>query len=136
MKVKLADVLEAIEMADQFSEYFIDRETGEMIWISDMTMTEEEKELACEQLDIHGFYRLPASYDIREYDMMEEFIDSLPESYKNKLKTTIRGKGAFRRFKNAIRQLDIDDQWYKFQTSEFKRKAIKWCEENDLEYED
>ena len=68
--------------------------------------------------------------------MMEEFIDSLPESYKDKLKATIRGKGAFRRFKTAIRQLDIDDQWYKFQTSEFKRKAIKWCEENDLEYED
>ena len=42
MKVKLADVLEAIEMADQFSEYFIDRETGEMIWISDMTMSVED----------------------------------------------------------------------------------------------
>ncbi|MDO5765685.1 MAG: UPF0158 family protein [Elusimicrobiales bacterium] len=95
MKVKLSEIMDAIEMADQYSEYFLDRETGEIIWISDMAMDSEEKEEACEQLDARGFYRLPTSFDIREYDMMEEFIYSLPEPVKGRLDRAIRGKGAF-----------------------------------------
>lgn len=135
MKVKLSDIIDAIEMANQYSESFLDRETGEIVWISEMAMTSDEQEEAYEQLDEHGFYRLPSTFDIREYDMMEEFIYSLPEPLQNKLEQVIRGKGAFRRFKNTIRYLGIEDEWYQYQASEYRRKAIEWCEENELEYE-
>ncbi len=135
MKVKLSDIIGAIEMANQYSESFLDRETGEIVWISEMAMTSDEQEEAYEQLDEHGFYRLPSTFDIREYDMMEEFIYSLPEPLQNKLEQVIRGKGAFRRFKNTIRYLGIEDEWYQYQASEYRRKAIEWCEENELEYE-
>lgn len=135
MKVKLSDIIGAIEMANQYSESFLDRETGEIVWISEMAMTSDEQEEAYEQLDEHGFYRLPSTFDIREYDMMEEFISSLPEPLQNKLEQVIRGKGAFRRFKNTIRYLGIEDEWYQYQASEYRRKAIEWCEENELEYE-
>ena len=30
MKVKLADIIDAIEMMDQYTEYFLDKETGEI----------------------------------------------------------------------------------------------------------
>ncbi len=136
MKVRLSDIIDAIEMADQYSEYFLDRETGEIVWISDMAMTSDEKEETCDQLDAHGFYRLPTSFDIREYDMMEEFIDSLPEPSWSRLEQVIQGKGAFRRFKDIIRQLGVGDQWYKFRSSEYKKHAIEWCKENNLEYEE
>ena len=135
MKVKLSDIIDAIEMANQYSESFLDRKTGEIVWISEMARTSDEQEEAYEQLDEHGFYRLPSTFDIREYDMMEEFIYSLPEPLQNKLEQVIRGKGAFRRFKNTIRYLGIEDEWYQYQASEYKRKAIEWCEENELEYE-
>ena len=135
MKVKLSDIIVAIEMANQYSESFLDRETGEIVWISEMAMTSDEQEEAYEQLDEHGFYRLPSTFDIREYDMMEEFIYSLPEPLQNKLEQVIRGKGAFRRFKNTIRYLGIEDEWYQYQASEYRRKAIEWCEEFELEYE-
>ncbi len=135
MKVKLSDIIDAIEMANQYSESFLDRKTGEIVWISEMAMTSDEQEEAYEQLDEHGFYRLPSTFDIREYDMMEEFIYSLPEPLQNKLEQVIRGKGAFRRFKNTIRYLGIEDEWYQYQAAEYRRKAIEWCEENELEYE-
>ena len=51
------------------------------------------------------------------------------------LEQVIRGKGAFRRFKNTIRYLGIEDEWYQYQASEYRRKAIEWCEKNELEYE-
>lgn len=136
MKVKLSDIIDAIEMADQFSENFLDRETGEIVWISDMAMSEDEKEEACDRLDEHGFYRLPTFYDIHEYDIMEEFVCSLPQPMQNKLSQAISGRGAFRRFKNTIRQLGIEEQWYEYQASAYRRKAIEWCKENQLVFEE
>lgn len=38
MKVKLVDIIDAIDRMDQYSEYFLDKETGEIEWISDMAM--------------------------------------------------------------------------------------------------
>ena len=136
MKVKLSDIITAIEMTDQDSENFLDRETGEVVWINDEVMDKDEIEEASEELDAHGFYRLPTSFEIHEYGMMEEFVESLPEPARNRLESAIRGKGAFRRFKDTIRQLGVADQWYEFQASGYRRKAIEWCIENNLEYEE
>lgn len=78
MKVKLSDIINAMEMTDQYSENFLDRITGEIVWISDLAMTSSEQEEAYDRLDEHGFYRLPTSFDIREYDMMENSLIPFP----------------------------------------------------------
>ncbi|MCR5624956.1 MAG: hypothetical protein K6G11_06880, partial [Lachnospiraceae bacterium] len=85
MKVKLSDIIGAIEMMDQYSEYFLDKETGEIEWVSDMTMTREEQEEIYDRLDVHGFYRLPTSFDIRDYDIMENFVNTLSGSTYDRL---------------------------------------------------
>ena len=77
MKVKLEDIIEAIEFTSDDIEYFLDQETGEIVMISDMTMTSEEKETACEALDEHGFYRLPTQWELRDYDTMEAFVEAI-----------------------------------------------------------
>ena len=59
MKVKLTDIIDVIEMTNQYTEYFLDKETGEIEWVSDMAMTQKEQEEICDRLDEHGFYRLP-----------------------------------------------------------------------------
>ena len=136
MKVKLSDIIDAIEMMDQYSEYFLDKETGKVEWVSDMAMNQEEQEEVYDRLDEHGFYRLPTSFDIRDYDIMEDFIDTLSGSNHDRLASAIQGKGAFRRFKDAVIRLGIDKQWYDFQADAYKRKAARWCEDNDIEYEE
>lgn len=44
MKIKLTDIMDAIEMMDQYSECFLNKRTGEIEWVSNMAMTTEEKE--------------------------------------------------------------------------------------------
>ena len=136
MKVKLSDIVDAIEEMDQYSEYFLDMETGKVEWVSDMTMTHDEKEEIYDRLDEHGFCRLPSSFDIREYDIMEDFVDTLPRAQQEALSSAIQGKGAFRRFKDSVYQMGFNKKWYAFQAEAFKRKAARWCEENDIEYEE
>ena len=136
MKVKLSYIIDAIEMTDQYSEYFLDKESGKVEWVSDMAMTREEQEDVYDRLDEHGFYRLPTSFDIRDYDIMEDFIGTLSGSNHDRLVSAIQGKGAFRRFKDNVIRLGIDKQWYDFQANAYKRKAARWCEDNDIEYEE
>ena len=135
MKVKLEDIIEAIEFTSDDIEYFLDQETGEIVMISDMTMTSEEKEAACEALDEHGFYRLPTQWELRDYDTMEAFVDNLSGLAQERLATAISGRGAFRRFKDEVRRLGLEDEWYAWHDDAYRRKAIEWCEENGIEYE-
>lgn len=136
MKVKLSDILEAFELNGRYSEYFLDQETGEVVQVNDMMMTQDEKDEIYDRLDEHGFYRLPTSFDIRDYDIMDAFVDTLSGTRREKLLTAISGRGAFGNFKNQIRTLGIQQQWYDFQAAAYKRKAIEWCEENELEWEE
>ena len=103
--------------------------------INDMVMSTSEKEEAYDQLDEHGFYRLPDQRDIDDYRTMEEFISTLSGSAAARLSSAISGRGAFRRFKDTVHSLGLSDQWYEFEDSAHKRIAIRWCEENGLEWE-
>ena len=135
MKVKLVDIIDAIDMVDQSSEYFLDKETGEIEWISDMTMSRDEQDEIYDRLDEHGFYRLPTSFELRDYDIMEEFIEGLPEAVQGRMYSAIQGRGAFRRFRDMIIKMGIEQVWYDFKADTYKRKAARWCEENGIEYE-
>ena len=136
MKVKLSEIMEAIETSNEYSENFLDCETGELVWVSEMAMTREEMDEIYNRLDEHGFYRLPTSFDIREYDLMRRFVSSFPEKARNRLAKAINGKGAFGRFRDTIRQMGVDEQWYAYREAAYREKTIEWCEDNGLEYEE
>ena len=48
--------------------------------------------------------------------------------------SSIKGSGAFQRFKNKIHHYGIADEWYKYKDEALKELAIEWCEENEIEY--
>jgi len=67
---------------------------------------------------------------------MEAFISGLPKRPAELLSSAIRGRGAFSRFKDGVRRLGLEQAWYDFQDDAHKRMAIRWCQENGIEYED
>ncbi len=136
MKVKLSDIIDVLMSANQDSEYFLDKKTGSIEWVSDMAMTESEQQAVYDRLDAHGFYRLPTQYEIRDYDIMDEFADTLTGAVREKLANALNGRGAFRRFKDTVHYLGITEQWYAFQDEAYKQKAMEWCKENEIEYEE
>jgi len=136
LKVKLEQIIDALEFMDRYSEYFLDLETGEIEWVSDMTMTYQEKEEIYEKLDEHGFVRLPDSFDLNEYSMMEDFASALSGKERSALLGAIKGKGAFRRFKDRAQDLCLIEEWYEFKEKAIKRAAASWCTDHDIEYEE
>ena len=134
MKIKLSDIIEAIEFTDDFSHYFLDATTGEIVFVNEMVMTSQEQEEVYDRLDEHGFYRLPDQRELNGYHTMERFIETLPSPAHERLASAIIGRGAFRRFKDLIYRLGLEQAWYKFEEESNKRKAVEWCKENGIEY--
>lgn len=67
---------------------------------------------------------------------MEDFIDQLSNEQKAyKLARAIRGRGAFRRFKDMVYELNLENQWYQFEADTYKKLAIQWCQDNHVDYE-
>ena len=139
MKVKLDSILEAIESASDAFEYYLNKDTGEVIMLSDPIYTgEDDTELRDEIEDNwESYYQLPTKFDIHEYSIMENFIEEMPDgNIKETVKCAISGRGAFRIFKDAIYRYNLENRWYEYQAKAYKNIAIEWCKERNLKYEE
>lgn len=137
MTIKLEQVLDAIETADDAFTYFYDTQTGETLFLSDPLITGKSYEELEELIESSGdrFLRFPTKYDIHEYSIMENFVCSLPVgAARQELANAIYGRGAFRRFKNGIRYHRLEQQWYHYRDQAYREIAIRWCRDEGIEY--
>lgn len=135
MKVKLMDIIDAMEDSNIDISAFVDKKTGEIVYFDDNIMTQEEMEELDEMLEEHGCARIPDKFEINDYNIMASFVQSRSDTEYKRLSRAIIGKGAFRRFKDGVYRLGIEKEWYEWRDNTYKRRAIEWCEENGLEYE-
>jgi hypothetical protein len=84
-----------------------------------------------------NYVELPSKVEINEYRIMEDFCHSVEDrGISEKLSDAIKGRGAFRRFKDNIVRLGIEARWYKYKDEALKRMAIEWCKDNNIDYID
>jgi hypothetical protein len=62
--------------------------------------------------DWERFEKLPTKLDIHEWEIMREFAESVePERFSDDLQRAIHGAGAFRYFKDTLRQYRREQDW-------------------------
>jgi len=148
--VSLQDVVNEMDGLSHGHEAFLNKRTGRLI-----TLTEEEFSKAEDDIDVSDCPEwqrelikearqvissddcipLPSKFEINEYHIMEEFCyDIEDQAIQNRLLNCISGRGAFRRFKDAIHLLDIQDDWFRFREREFEKIAVRWLEDHGIEY--
>lgn len=140
MKVKLKEIIEAMEFADMETEYYYDTKNERILMLFDGMVDGEDDPELFEDISegfVEDYIPLPGQYDINEYRIMEEFIYELPEG-KNQdvLERAIQGRGAFRRFKDKLYDLNLEKQWYSYKDSAYERIASKWCERYGIQVEE
>lgn len=131
---KLEDYIEAFVQI-QGEESYIDLRTCEVYddnIFESMDMDDDEIE---EFLYQPYVTKLPGLHELDEYSDMLTFIDSIDDSnIQEILFRTVNGKGAFRRFKLEIDNLNLRTQWFKHKYECLRYKVIRWLEENDIKY--
>ena len=156
--VKLQDIVGEMEiLMDEYHKY-LNTDTGEIITVNeeDIGIAEEAEEdddfseypewqrkSINEAMDIFKnwgsgkYIELPDKWDIHEYSIMEAFCGSVSnDRISDALYSAIHGRGAFRRFKDAVCRYNIEESWYKFRDELFKKLAVEWCEYNNVSYID
>lgn len=134
MKVKLSEVIEALESTSNEIQYYYNPNNSE-IFTSNIGEFEDLNE---DELDIlfSNSIMLPDGYDINEYKIMEDFAKTVEDiKLQNQLYISLNGSGAFRRFKDTCINFDIINDWYKYKDDRYKEIALDWCKENNIEIE-
>lgn len=136
MKVKLTDIVDALEFANDETQYFYSIKTEEILMMWDGMVNGENDPDLVEEIEenFDEYIALPGKYEIDEYDIMEEFVGNLPNGRKKEeLYDSIQGRGAFRRFKDSVCDLGLEQKWYKYRDDAYEKLAIEWCEDNGIE---
>ena len=137
MKVKLNEIIDGMQENDGIDTrvFYSIKENklkyyGEFFDDPDDEKEDEEDDLSEDQI------MLPDRYEINEYRIMENFLETIEDvkTYKC-LAIAMQGKGAFRRFKDMAINLGLIEDWYKYKDEAYRKIAIRWCQDNDLEYE-
>ena len=134
MKVKLTEVIDALDFTNDEIEYYYNPDTEE-IFMSNIGEIENLNEDELDEL-FEKSIMLPTRYDINEYEMMEDFAETIEDTtLQNQLYISLNGRGAFRRFKDTCINFDIIDDWYNYRDQKYKELAINWCKDNNIEFE-
>lgn len=156
MKVFIEDIADKMEEADEEWQAFLNRNSGEIVDVGckyhgiaeelredeeiPAHLTEWEKEFVQIALEVvdnwEDYVELPNQFDIHEYSIMEDFAESMTDNRKGaSLYQALNGRGAFRRFKDKLYDLGLEESWFAYKYEAYCEIAVRWCEKSEISYE-
>ncbi len=104
LKIDLDELCEAMENSSFENDYFLDLETGDILFISEYADDEETEKLKDRiEEEFDCYERIPKAESHEGYQDMVDFITTVDnERLAELLEVAINGKGAFRRFKDVL----------------------------------
>ena len=132
-RVDLEEIATALaDQTDYEHRYLINPQTGEIVfWTSD-TGIDGQTPVDLEDLDLICIDPLPSYV---WYQDMADFAGRVSdEQAGRRLERAIRGKGAFRRFKDELHEEypDLLPAWCDFRDTRALHRAVDWLEDNLL----
>jgi hypothetical protein len=145
----LDDLIDALEEQSDTLFPFLDRETGEVVMMSDESLSlaeadpekiellpdwqQEEAKVAVLIETSDRYLALPDRLDVNEWNIMNQFSQEVKrEDIRFKLLRAVQGNHAFRRFKDVIADHNMWDEWNRFRREAFAEILREWCEEIDV----
>ena len=148
--VKLKDLVEELTLQFDEGALYLNRQTGEVVYIrpEELRAAEENEPLedfpewqhdairmAKDIVEADHYLPLPDRFEMHEYSIMERFCLSVDDDdLRDDLCDAIRGRGAFRRFKDQIQAYGIAEAWYRYRDAALREIAVAWCEAHGLQY--
>ncbi|MBW3565413.1 MAG: hypothetical protein KY459_11865 [Acidobacteria bacterium] len=130
-KVSLSRVVGEMGVVNEHITLYLNRSTGETFFVSDEIDVDAEDfdddelsslpdweretiEKSKEVLESDDWIELPSQFDLDEYRAMTEFAQGQHPGVSRTLGDALHGSGAFRRFKRAIDEFGVREEWFEF----------------------
>ena len=131
LKIDLDELYDAMENSSYEVEYYLDLETGEILFVSEGMDDEETGKLKNQIEEELGRYEpIPKAESYEGYRDMQAFIATVEDDHLAELlEVAINGKGAFRRFKDVLLNYPKErEKWFEFRDGRMEERALKWLE--------
>lgn len=142
--VKLSELIDDLEFESDEYGSWVDLENGRVVCVSHSLLSaieegDEEAESLAEEEEVEiakalvadsgeRFVEAPGRFDFHEYRQMERFIGTVKDdAVAGQLWQAIKGKGAFRYFKDTASRLGLLQQWYQYRDSAMKEFVRDWA---------
>ena len=100
---------------------------GVIIYTNDFDSVDDPEMMEDLEDNPEDYIELPDSYEINEGKMMVNFLCDYYDVDE------VFGK-RIRVLKRMIEDKGVLDEWYKYKEEAEKEIAVRWCEDNDIEY--
>ena|ERR1035438_32599 len=154
--IKLSELIEALEFDSDERLTNVDLQNGCVVSVdrSLLSAVDEEDEASLVDLpdwqkpeleiaraivDDSGerFVAAPDKFEFQEYRQMERFIAKMDDAgAAEQLWRAIKGKGAFRYFKDTASRLGLLTQWYQYRDEAVKEFVVAWTEARQIPFMD
>jgi hypothetical protein len=147
--VSLDELIDALEGQSDSLFPYLDRETGEVLLISEESLSlseaepeeiellpdwqKEEAKLAVLIETTDRYLALPDRFEVNEWNIMNEFCHEVKrDNIRAALLATIQGSHPFRRFKEQMTNHNLWEEWNRFRRQAFGEIMREWCDENGI----
>jgi predicted nucleotidyltransferase len=130
-KVNLQELEMALEDHSYDLSWWFDPSTGGTVAYHSEELSEEAEEDHPEHRGLVPVEAIPSN---EGYADMEDFIERVGDPHaRDLLDRAIRGRGAFRRFKDALLDFpELREAWFAFHDARMARRALEWLVEQGL----
>ena len=148
--VKLSAIIEGMDFQSDEGRSYLNTATGEVVSNTDEELRAAEHDAPLEDfpewqhdamriardiVETDHYLPLPNRFEMHEYQIMERFCLSVKDAdIRGDLCDIIRGRGAFRRFKDRVQVYGMAEEWYRYRDAALREIAVAWCEAHGIAY--
>ena len=141
--VALRDIVDGMQWQSDELTAYLNVKTGQVVPVSEEEIAAaevgedgedradwEREALAIARGVLAGddYIALPDRFEIDEYRMMERFAATVTDAAASaRWLQAIRGRGAFRYFKDSVHDLGLAQECYAYRDRQYEEIAIAWC---------
>ena len=136
------ELLMAFESGDGMTKWFLDRETGQVIFLSDDDLEDEEeiRRAIYEEDDDEENERylvIPSLGSNEGYGLMEDFAAAQEDRrVRLALFDALNRRRPFRSFKDALMGFPgVREAWFKYQEGQLREEALAWLRSKGIDAE-
>ena len=128
LPIDLGELCDALEDGTPDHFWYLDLETGQIL-LSGIDESGATEELIESEPD--RFEPVPTIGSTEAYRHLEGFIEGLGDRHiAELLGIAIRGRGAFRRFKDVLEGFPLErENWFTFRDTTLRSRALEWLAE-------
>ena len=122
----------AMEDADETHLYYLNTETGEVLFYSEFDVLSDERERFSEEFERSEYISVERISSHKAYQWMEDFVEQAvatkDKHAAEKLSIALMGKGAFRRFKDVLNSIGGEwvQAWYLYKDEQLYEVMKEW----------